>query len=74
MAVHVPDEESVLRNLLPVQIVNNWLRENAERLFAKQAQPAGLVMADGGRPIESLADALPGADWKDLAHEFFLGK
>jgi glycine cleavage system H protein len=74
MAVHVPDEESVLRNLLPVHLVKEWVRESAERLFAKQPQLAGPVMADGGRPIESLTAGLPGSSWKDLTAEFFLSE
>jgi glycine cleavage system H protein len=72
MAVHVPDEESVLRNLLPIHLVKDWIRENAERLFAMQPQLAGPVMADGGRPIESLTAGLPGSSWKELTEEFFL--
>ncbi len=73
MAVNVPDEDSVMRNLLPVHLVKDWIRENAERLFAKQPQLAGPVMADGGRPIASMADdGLPGTSWKELTQEFFL--
>jgi glycine cleavage system H protein len=72
MAVHVPDEESVTRNLLPVHLVKEWIRESAERLFAKQPQLAGTVMADGGRPIENLTDGLPGSSWKEITQEFFL--
>jgi glycine cleavage system H protein len=73
MAVHVPDEESVQRNFLPVHLVKDWIRESAERLFARQPQLAGPVMADGGRPIESMTAGLPAASWKELTKEFFLG-
>ncbi|HEY6946217.1 MAG TPA: glycine cleavage system protein H [Candidatus Acidoferrum sp.] len=72
MTVHVPDEESVQHNFLPVHVVKTWIRECAERLFAKQPQLAGLVMADGGRPIEDFASGLPGANWRELTQEFFL--
>jgi len=74
MAVHVPDEESVMRNLLPVHLVKEWIRDCAEKLFAKQPQLAGPVMADGGRPIESLTAGLPGASWKEITREFFLSE
>jgi len=74
MAVHVPDEESVMRNLLPVHLVKEWIRDCAEKLFAKQPQLAGPVMADGGRPIESLIAGLPGASWKEITREFFLSE
>ena len=72
MTVHVPDEESVQHNFLPVHVVKTWIRECAERLFARQPQLAGPVMADGGRPIEDFASGLPGANWRELTQEFFL--
>jgi len=74
MAVHVPDEESVQHNFLPLHLVKDWVRECAERLFAKQPQLAGPVMADGGRPIETLTAGLPGSSWKELTQEFFLAE
>lgn len=72
MTVHVPDEESVQRNFLPVHLVKAWVRDCAERLFAKQPQLAGPVMADGGRPIEDFAAGLPGTNWRELTQEFFI--
>ncbi len=72
MTVHVPDEESVQHNFLPVHLVKTWIRNCAERLFAKQPQLAGPVMADGGRPIEDFAATLPGTNWRELTQEFFL--
>jgi glycine cleavage system H protein len=74
MAVHVPDEESVQHNFLPVSLVKDWIRQCAERLFARQPQLAGPVMADGGRPIESLTAGLTGSSWKELTTEFFLSE
>ena len=74
MAVHVPDEESVMRNLLPVHLVKEWIRDCAEKLFAKQPQLAGPVMADGGRPIENLTSGIPGSSWKQITQEFFLSE
>jgi glycine cleavage system H lipoate-binding protein len=72
MTVHVPDEGNVQRNFLPVQMVKGWIRDCAERLFAKQPQLAGPVMADGGRPIADFATGLPGTNWRELTQEFFL--
>ena len=74
MAVHVPDEESVQHNLLPALLVKDWIQQGAEQLFARQPQLAGPVMADGGRPVESLTAGLPGASWKELTQEFFLSE
>jgi glycine cleavage system H protein len=73
MTVHVPDEESVQRNFLPTQLVKTWIQDCAQRLFAKQPQLAGPVMADGGRPVDNLVAELPGANWIELTKEFFLG-
>ncbi len=72
MTVYVPDEQSVERNFLPVHLAKAWVRDCAERLFAKPPQLAGPVMADGGRPIDDFLAKLPGANWRELTEEFFL--
>jgi glycine cleavage system H protein len=72
VSVHVPDEESTNRNLLPKGLVANWMREAVERLYACQPQLAGAVAADGGRPTEDLLASLPDASWKEVTGEFFL--
>lgn len=73
-SVFAPDEESVMRNLLPTELVAGWMRETVARFYAKQPALAGAVMADGGRPADDLAAALPNASWKELTAEFFLTK
>lgn len=72
MAVHVPDEESTSRNLIPKGLVREWMRDAVERLYSRQPALAGAVAADGGRPAEDLLAALPDANWKDTTSEFFL--
>ena len=72
MVVHVPDEESTGRNLLPANLVPNWMRTAAEALYARQPRLAGATAADGGRPVADLTEALPGLEWRKLASEFFL--
>ena len=72
VAVHVPDEESTARNLVPKGLVREWMREAVERLYARQPALAGAVAADGGRPTEDLLAALPDSDWKGVTGEFFL--
>ena len=72
LAVHVPDEESTARNLVPKGLVREWMRQSVERLYAKQPMLAGAVAADGGVPSEDLLADVPGANWKELAGEFFL--
>jgi glycine cleavage system H lipoate-binding protein len=72
LVVHVPDEENTARNLLPANLVSNWMRSAAEALYARQPQFAGATAADGGRPVEDLTAAMPGVEWRKLAGEFFL--
>jgi len=70
--IHVPDEESTGRNLLPKGMVRSWMREAVGRLYARQPQLAGAVAADGGLPAEDLLASLPDANWKQVTGEFFL--
>lgn len=72
MTVHVPDEESTWRNLLPVNVVKSWMREAATRLYARQPALAGAVAADGGRPVDDLLGALAETEWGKVTAEFFL--
>ena len=72
LAVHVPDEESTTRNLVPKSIVRDWMREAAERLYARQPALAGAVAADGGRPADDLLAGVPDANWVTVTAEFFL--
>ena len=70
--IHVPDEESTTRNLVPAGLVRNWMRDAVTRLYARQPELAGAVAADGGRPTGDLLAGLPDANWKEVAGEFFL--
>jgi glycine cleavage system H protein len=72
VSVHVPDEESVTRNLVPKSLIAEWMRDAVERLYARQPALAGAFAADGGRPTEDLLAEVPGVNWKQTAEEFFL--
>jgi glycine cleavage system H protein len=72
VSVHVPDEESVTRNLIPKSLVREWMRDTVERLYARQPAVAGAFAADGGRPTQDLLAEIPGVNWKQTAQEFFL--
>jgi glycine cleavage system H protein len=72
IAVHVPDEESTWRNLLPGNLVRSWMKDAADRLYARQPALAGAVAADGGLPVDDLLAGLPGAEWPKITAEFFL--
>lgn len=72
VAVHVPDEENTARNLVPKGLVRQWMKDAAERLYARQPALAGTVAADGGRPAEDLLAGMPDANWAAVTAEFFL--
>jgi glycine cleavage system H protein len=72
VSVHVPDEESTNRNLIPKGLVRSWMQDAVERLYARQPALAGAVAADGGRPAEDLLAGLPDARWREVTAEFFL--
>ncbi len=72
VSVHVLDEESVTRNLVPKSLMGQWMRDAVERLYARQPEFAGAFAADGGRPADDLLAEVPGANWKQTAAEFFL--
>jgi glycine cleavage system H lipoate-binding protein len=73
-SVFAPDEESTMRNLLPMELVATWMRETVNRLYSRQPALAGAVAADGGRPADDLSAVFPSTPWKDLTGEFFLTK
>ena len=72
LSVHVPDEESTNRNLVPRMLVREWMSEAVTRLYGRQPQLAGAVAADGGRPAEDLLEGMPEVNWQEVAGEFFL--
>jgi glycine cleavage system H lipoate-binding protein len=74
LMIHVPEEDTVSRNLVPATMIRSWMREAVERLYGMQPQLAGAMAADGGRPAEDLVAALTGASWRELSSEFFLTK
>jgi glycine cleavage system H protein len=70
--VNVPDEENTFRNLIPRNMIRDWMATATERLYALQPQLAGAVAADGGRPVDDLLSGLPHASWEGVTREFFL--
>ena len=72
MTVHVPDEEGTWRNLLPPNMVRNWMKDAVARLYVRQPALAGAAAADGGRAVEDLLAGIPGAEWHRITAEFFL--
>jgi glycine cleavage system H protein len=72
MTVNVPDEESTTRNLIPRNLVRNWMRDSVERLYAMQAATAYATAADGGEPARDLLAGMPEVEWEKVTKQFFL--
>ena len=68
----VPDEESTTRNLIPRNLVRNWMRDSVERLYALQPQTAYATAADGGVPARDLLSGMPEVGWEKVTRDFFL--
>jgi glycine cleavage system H protein len=71
LSLHVYDEVSPWRNLLPANLVPGWMKDAVSRLYAKQPSLVA-VAADGGRPVDDLLAGVPGAEWHKITAEFFL--
>jgi len=72
MTVHVPDEESTTRNLIPKNLVSSWMQDAAERLYALQPAAAYATAADGGEPARDLLAGVPEVEWPAVTKQFFL--
>lgn len=72
MTVNVPDEESTSRNLIPRNMVRNWMRSSVEALYALQPQTAYATAADGGEPARDVLAAMPEVKWEKVTRDFFL--
>jgi glycine cleavage system H protein len=61
-----------LKNLLAGSPARAWMEEIEERLRTLQSGELGVVMPDGGEPVDGMARALSPEDWERVAREFLL--
>lgn len=61
-----------LKNLLGGSLARTWMSEIEERIRTLQSGELGVVMPDGGAPVDGLARALDPDDWDKVAREFLL--
>ncbi len=66
------DEVSTWRNLLPVNLVRDWMKDTVSRLYANQPSLIGSAPADRGRLMDNLLATVPGAEWATITAEFFV--
>lgn len=74
LEVQVQDPEATTRNLLRGELAREWLERSAERLRAVWTSGLGVLLPDGGAPIQGFARALGGEGdgWVEVAEEFLL--
>jgi len=69
MKVRVNPKRCCLRNLLSGELALAWLQNQEERIRMQNAGELGLVLPDGGTPVDGLARAISPDGWDDLARE-----
>ena len=72
LKVRVREPRAALRNLLSGELARSWIDETTERLRQMQAGELGIVMPDGGAPVDGFARILSPDHWDHLARELLL--
>lgn len=72
MRVRVPDRAAPKRNLLAGGLAKAWMEGIAERVRAMPAGEMGILLPDGGFPVDGFARALSPQGWERVAREFLL--
>lgn len=61
-----------LTNLLKDNLAIRWMEEVGKRLRAQSNPELGLVLQDGGLPVDGMAKSLSQDGWEQIIKEFFL--
>lgn len=72
LKVRVPNPRANLRNLLSGKLARSWMEETVEKLRAMRAGELGIVLPDGGIPVDGFAHILAPDRWDEIAREFLL--
>jgi len=72
LKVRVPNRRAALRNLLSGDLASAWMQQTAERLRRLSGGGLGVVMPDGGVPVQGFGRALGPEEWETVARECFL--
>lgn len=70
--VKAPRIDSEKRNLLSGKVAMAWMESALDRLRPASVENLGPVMADGGFPVEGIAQVLGGEQWEKLARRHLL--
>ncbi len=72
LQVNVRDRDAAARNLMSGDLARDWLARCAERLRTVWTSGLGMLLPDGGAPVQGFARALGGEHWAEVAEEFLL--
>ncbi|UCG75352.1 MAG: glycine cleavage system protein H [Gemmatimonadota bacterium] len=72
LKVRVPNPKSLGINLLSGRLARAWMEETNERLRTLSSDTLGILLPDGGVPVQGFARALSPEDWVAVAEEFLL--
>lgn len=72
MKIRVANPEANLKNLLTGQLARSWMEETLENLRAMNAGELGVVLPDGGIPIDGFVRVLAPDNWDQVARAFLL--
>jgi glycine cleavage system H protein len=74
MSIRVPHMKRNLHNLLSGNLAMSWMKETVDSLRGRMAGNLGIVLQDGGAPVNGIAKALSPDNWHELARDFLLTK
>lgn len=72
LQVEAPRYEANRRGLLSGSLAQHWIEDATNALRSRLSPQLGLVMQDGGMPVDGLARAIDEGGWALLAREFLL--
>lgn len=74
MRVRVRDPGTFRKNLLSGALAAAWMEDTKERLRTFSSDTLGVLLPDGGVPVQGFARALSPDGWIELAEEFLLSE
>ena len=74
MKVRVSHPEALRKNLLSGRLAKAWMEDTKERLRTFSSDTLGVLLPDGGVPVQGFARALSPDGWVELAEEFLLSR
>lgn len=72
MKIKTPKSSPAVKNLLSGSLAKAWLNETVEQLRAMKTGDLGILLPDGGFPVDGFARALSEDHWDETAEEFLL--